>query len=471
MGSPAGCAHPGQPHPFAPGTKITAPPGVTLTSTSGTSATGYLTNASGAAFATGLRAIIGTNVAARRPAGSGALFGDLASMALASTATTSPGTIEPHYVMHTLQIDATDTTGAPAYVLAVLLNTDSANSENTLVPVDDGIGRVEVPAGDYALAAIDTTYDTLGNPTSTRIVIDNAFTVPDTAGATTTAQLDEETATSASLISGRTPRPSTPQYTLADWTRTDSTGAGTLVASWGSLPTYVNPQPGLRRRLRRTSWCKGLGQAGPATGPQYRYDAAFDGTSIPADQTYTVQPDQLAVVHQDFYTDPAAAPTTDTFQAAALDSNTAAFVVLPDITEYSGPVTDYVGTADGGTWVDGVQTPSQVSVVGDARTYAPGHAYADDWSRGPLAPNLGQYADPFRLQPVLLRLCAAGGDLDDRLQPARRQRAGPPSPPSPRGPRPTTRLCTREWHGRSSTRTALTGPRSRTSTGGRGHLA
>ena len=85
-------------------------------------------------------------------------------------------------------------------------------------------------------------------------------------------------------------------------------------------------------------------------------------------------------------------------------------MVLPDITEYSGPVTDYVGTADGGTWVDGVQTPSEVSVVGDARTYAPGHAYADDWSRGPLAPNLGQYADPSDFNQFCYG-CAAGSDL------------------------------------------------------------
>jgi hypothetical protein len=57
---------------FAAGATPAAPAGVTLTSTGGASATGYLTPASASAFAAALRAGIGADVAGGRPLGSAA---------------------------------------------------------------------------------------------------------------------------------------------------------------------------------------------------------------------------------------------------------------------------------------------------------------------------------------------------------------------------------------------------------------
>jgi hypothetical protein len=400
---------------FAAGATAAAPPGVTLTSTSttasGASATGYLTAASGAAFAAGLRAAIGADVAAGRPAGSTAPFGGLASMSLAgaSTAPTPASSIAPHYVLHTLQIDGTDPTGAPANLDVLLMNTDSYASENDFLPIVNGVARIEVPAGDYAIAATSYAYNAEGVTTAAFDVVDDAFTVPDTSGTTTTVQVDARTATTL-VSAGATPLPSTPQYTSTTWLRQDATGASEGLDNFasGGVPMYVDPQP--VPSIGSTRFVVQFGATGPSTGPQYRYDTAFDEDGIPADETYPILPSRLATVHQDFYTDPATAPAEQTFETIAMDRYTDEEGDLYAVAGVSGPVTDYTGTADGGTWLDGVFTSNYIIVVGDRHTYTAGRSYTDDWTRGPLAPNLGQYSDSSVFDDYC-HGCAAGSDL------------------------------------------------------------
>jgi hypothetical protein len=392
---------------FTAGSTPSAPPGVTLTSIAGSTATGYLTSFSGTAFAAGLRAAIGANVAVNRPADSGTLFGGLISMTSAASAVTPSATAKPQYVLHTLQIDGTDPTGAPWTTLALLENTDSFQSENTAVSLVDGIARIEVPAGHYALGITSYAYNVQGNAVVALLVLDNQFTVPDTPGTTTTVQFDARTATSP--ISANTPRPSTAQYMSAEWTRTDQTGAGTqILITLRDIPLYVDPQPA--STSGSTHFLVQFDNAGPTTGPQYRYDTAFDNADIPADETYRILADQLATVHQDFYTDPAAGTVQDGFATTALDSSDEGFFIISTQAGYAGPVTDYVGTADGGRWVSDATLPSLVTLVGDAHTYVAGRTYEDDWARGPLATNLGQYAASSGLDDACYA-CGSGGDL------------------------------------------------------------
>jgi hypothetical protein len=392
---------------FAAGEAPTAPPGVTLTSTAGSTAQGYLTASSGAAFAAGLRAAIGADVAAGRPAGTGALFGGLASMSLATSAVAPPGTVRPDYVLHTLQVDSTAIDGTPFNVFPLLLNDDSASTENADLPIQDGIGRIEVPAGDYSLGADVYDFDANGLPTAARTMVLNDFTVPDTSGVTTTVQFDEGTA--ISLISGTTPRPSTPQFTQTTWTRLDPTGLGDVVENLasGGVPMYVDPQPAATTAGSMHFQVQ-LYAAGPATGPQYRYDSAFDNDTIPADQAYQVRASQLATVRQDFYNDPAAGGAGDTLWASPLDSYNELFISLIPLANYSSSVTEYAGTADSGQWLQGAQSPSGNFVVGDTRTFDSGHSYRIDWLRGPLAPNLGQYSHASPFNDVCFA-CASGG--------------------------------------------------------------
>jgi hypothetical protein len=399
---------------FAAGATPAAPPGITLTSTSttvsGASATGYLTAASGAAFAAGLRAAIGADVAAGRPAGSTAPFGGLTSLSLASAGVAPGPAIAPHYVLHTLQIDGTDPTGAPANAEALLMNTDSYDSENAFLPIESGVARIEVPAGNYALATNFFAYNAQGLPTEAVDLIDNAFTVPDTAGATTTIQLDARTATTP-VASGATPLPSTPQYNSTTWLRKDAPGTGTDELSdfaSGDIPVYIDPQPASSSGTTR--FITQFGETGPTTGRQYRYDTAFDEDGIPADETYPVLPSQLATVQQDFYSDPAAAPLEDGYEKAALDQYTDNGISLNTVAGISGPVTDYTGTADGGEWLDGVLTPGYVDIVGDLHTYTAGRSYSDDWTRGPLSAGLGQYRDSSGFDDYC-HGCAAGSNL------------------------------------------------------------
>jgi hypothetical protein len=54
--------------------------------------------------------------------------------------------------------------------------------------------------------------------------------------------------------------------------------------------------------------------------------------------------------------------------------------------------------------------PSWITLVGDTHTYTAGHIYTDDWARGPLGTNLGQYRDSSPLDDSCYA-CASGNDL------------------------------------------------------------
>jgi hypothetical protein len=392
---------------FAAGVTPSAPPGVTLTSSAGSIAQGYLTASSGAAFAAGLRAAIGADVAAGRPAGSGPLFGGLASMSLAEAAVVAPpAAVGPHYVLHTLEVDSTDADGAPLSAVALLLNVGSHTSENAYLPIGDGIARIEVPAGDYSLGTDVYDYDSSGQPIDAREMVLDDITVPDAAGATTTVRFDESDATSP--ISAVTPKPTTPEFTTATWTRADPTGWTDVVENvvQGDVPMYVDPQPAATT-IGSTHFQVQLLDAGPTTGPQYRYDAAFEDTTVPADEAYRLVPSQLATVQQGFYDDPADDGTGDQFLVNAIDPYNASFQSYFPVQSYSGPVTEYVGTADAAEWEQGAGNDSDGVVVGDPHVFQAGHSYRVDWLRGPLAPNVGQYSNAPATNDVCFA-CASG---------------------------------------------------------------
>jgi hypothetical protein len=393
---------------FVAGVTPSAPPGVTLTSTSGSTAQGYLTASSGADLAAGLRAAIGADVAAGLPAGSGTLFGGLTSMGPAAALVTAPAAVHPNYVLHTLQIDGTDINGAPLNTLAVLMNADSATEERADVFLEDGIARIEVPAGDYGIMAESFDFTAQGVPTASRTIVIDDFTVPDTAGATTTIQLEESAATSS--ISATTPRPATMQSSTVTWDREDPTGDGEsfAVTSVGDVPTYVSPQPAAPL-VGSLHFQVQLGYAGPANGPQYRYDAFYDTPAIPADESHVLQPRQLATVQQDFYGDPAAGANGTYLMTDALDANSGGFVILFPTALYSGPFTEYVAAASGTQWEQGAESPSAV-LFGDVRTFDAGHSYRIDWLRGPLAANLGQYTGASPFNPSC-SACASDGAM------------------------------------------------------------
>jgi hypothetical protein len=390
---------------FPSGGAPSAPPGVTLTSGS----TGYLTATSGAAFAAGLRAAIGADVTAGRHPGTGALFGGLVSISLAvpGVGAAAHGSASPRFPLHILQINATDITGAPADALVFLLNVDSATRENGFAPIGGGIERVAVPAGNYSAEVLFDDFDSAGNLTALRTVFVNDFAVSAT-DPVTTIGVDERTATVPFTVT--TPRPATSDGMQITYARQDATGAtfsfGNVIFG-GGVTLYSNSQPA--PTVGKLHYVVQWDAAGPATGEQYRYDLAYGSSDIPANQSYTVDSGNVATVHHTFFTDPAS-PAGGSFLNGTYDGPNVGIGQLSGGESYAGPLTQYLGTGDGGQWVQTYfAPPSGAQYQSDVHTFQGGSDYEVEWAHGPLAPDFGKHTGPQLFLPCLA--CASGDVL------------------------------------------------------------
>jgi hypothetical protein len=389
---------------FAPGSKVSAPPGVTLTSVGGASASGYLTAGSASVFAAALRASIGADVAGGRPAGSGPLFGGLISMSLAVPGAgpgSGAGAVAPRYPLTVLQINAADLTGAPADNAEVfLVDTDSVARWHGIVPIAAGIGRVAVPAGHYSAAANFADFDTQGNLTAIRTVALNDFTVA--ASGTSTVGFDERAATVPFNVS--TPRQATQDSLVVGWFRTDATGAasGFEGAAEGLVRAYSNTEahPAIGSVQYVVQW----GGTGTAAGPAYRYDLAFTTEGIPANQNHRVSSGQLATVHQNLYTDPTATAPGQMYESVYEPS----FEILMPTPPVAGVVTDYMGVGTPDRWQQDYLSPTGFFLTSSMRQFTAGHAYNLEWAHGPLAPNDGTYGLGL---PNPCFACVSGSDM------------------------------------------------------------
>ena len=407
---------------YPAGTTPSAPPGVTLTSTgagspsgttaTSTTATGYLTAASGASFAAGLRAAIRADVTAGRHIGAGPLFGGLGSIGLAVPGA-APAAVQPRFPLHILQITATDITGAPAdNALVFLANADAADRGSGIVPVNEGLGRIAVPAGNYSLDAQFSDFDASGDFVATRTVALDDFTVSDTA-ATSSVAVDERTATDPFSVT--TPRPATTDALQIVWNRqaTDGSTASLGLGVFGGAPYFSNsqPVPAVGTLHNVVQW----GAAGPATGEQYRYDVAYGTDDIPANQAHVLRPRDIAAVHDVFYSDPAF-PGGSSLLSGTFDGPGLAINEISGSAAYSGPLTDYLGDGDGGRWVQSIFTANGTQFQADVHAYEGGHDYQVEWAHGPLGPHVGRHTGQMILLPCMG--CAAGGVLETLIDPA-----------------------------------------------------
>jgi hypothetical protein len=97
---------------YTAGSTPTAPDDITLTSTKGSTASGYLTPGSAGAFAAALRRAIASDIAAGRPAGTTAPRTGLTGISLAAAG--SAPVASPDYAPFGLHITETDHAGTPA---------------------------------------------------------------------------------------------------------------------------------------------------------------------------------------------------------------------------------------------------------------------------------------------------------------------------------------------------------------------
>jgi hypothetical protein len=356
---------------FTAGAKQVAPAGVTLTSSSGTTASGYLTP--GHAFTAALHARLAAAAKAGRHPRGEALFAGVSSMRLAGTAAKPASTVHPDFPLYQLQINVNDSTGAPADAVTTVMNTDAITNGNADVPVEDGIGRVELPAGDYAAYTTFFDVDDQGDVTAMRMVGLTDFTV---AASTTPTRITVDEADATSLITAATPRPATNDYDSVTWYRLDNSGDsyGVGIITAGAMPLYTNPQSAAK--VGSFHYLVQWGGAQPTSDPGYRYDVAFGADTVPADETWVVKPDQLATVTQHFYTDPASeAPgSQNAFMNGALDPVSSASGITFLVGGARGPatpgdLTQYLGTADSGEWAQAFLTQRDM-ISADNKTFA-----------------------------------------------------------------------------------------------------
>jgi hypothetical protein len=381
---------------FPAGAAPTALPGITLTSSAGSSATGYLESAS--AFGAELRRRIAADAAAGRPAGSSALP---AKIRVAGSAAAPPA--QPRYPMRPLELRMTDLNGQPVNGTVSLINTDSAAKLLRRVEID-GVARIMVPEGHYAASAVFSDRDSAGNLVASRTSGVDGFVV-DASPETKTLTVEEKYATAEVKVA---PPKSTVQDLLSTSVyREDPDGHGfadQLVSS--TTKQYVRPMPAPAQGLLHSvvQW----GGKAPNPADRYRADLSFSSEGISANQSFSTPDSALATVRDRRHADPA-----DTVPVA-IDSGPVDPVIERHGLGASGfylpapsVVTDYLGTSHTTNWVRyEMKGSTRTLMTADPHTYLPGSATTVDWSRGPLTAGLGQWN-----RGRLCEVCHAGSTV------------------------------------------------------------
>ncbi|MFC3514692.1 hypothetical protein ACFORO_31285 [Amycolatopsis halotolerans] len=377
---------------FPAGSAPTALPGITLASSAGNTATGYL--ASATEFAADLHRRLAEDAAAGRPAGSSALP---ATIRLAG----APREQQPRYPMKILELRLLDLQGRSVNGIVSLINTDSAAKLLRHVDVD-GVTRIAVPEGHYTASSTFSDFDSTGSVIATRTSWVEGFTVGDSPDAQTLT-VEEKYATAEVKVA---PSKSTTQASLTtNFFREDATGRGFAVGISGSTTKqYVRPVPKPAQGLLHyvVQW------AGKPPKPEdrYRVDLSFASDGIAENQSFSTKDSELATVEDRMYADPA-----DTMPVA-IDSGPVDPVILRHGLGASGffipapgVLTDYLGTTHTTEWVQYEQKGSSYTLMtADPRTYRPGSTTTVDWSRGPLTAGLGQWK-----RDRLCEACYSGG--------------------------------------------------------------
>ena len=375
---------------FAAGVTPTAPAGVTFTSVSGQSATGYLTPDSGRTFAQALRDSIKADLAAGHSAGTGALFGGLTSMA--ALGATTP--VQPFYPLHILQVNTLDSTGAANSMPVILVNTDNARAFAAQVFSYQGIAKVAVPAGNYAAISLDFVFNQQAGTSRTNIVSQDGITVPAT-GTVPVATVDERTATSK--VTFTTQKPATQVGGYVQIVRLDPNGNGSgLTLFGGGGDTYVSPEakPATGSLSYTVNW---VGASPTTAASPYRYNLAEFSDQIAADQTYTPTDSSLAALHHTFNLDPAYGTNEPGIGSAFI---TPSGWALSGIPVPANSITEYV--TGGLQWfsemslpmVDNPTNPNFSFAVldDDPKLYSAGQSTSRTWAYAPETPNFGRHA-------------------------------------------------------------------------------
>lgn len=379
---------------YTHGTMPTAPDGVTLTSVRGSSARGYVTAASGAKLTAALQSPRNGTTGAAPLAGLTAMSLDLpttpatATTPTSATTTTTTATSSSAGPLQILQLNVLDGTGSPAASASVFLaDSDQSNLETIEVPIVSGVARVAVPAGHYSAFAGFTGQNTDGTPVYR--VAGTDLTVP-TGTAVTSATIDARTATSK--VSATTPKAAVRDSLGVTYFRADPNGLIVQEYHWQLATTgdiFVSPQaaPAVGALHFLVTW----GGTSPTDTDAYRYDLAFAADHVPADEAYTVTPEQVATVQENISTDPLGTGTARLATVPVLPFTSIGWIQRTAAISVPTQYTDYLTTTGGGMWQQSYVSQQGVQIKGDPITVKAGNQYSIDWAHGPQSVGFGQH--------------------------------------------------------------------------------
>lgn len=401
----------------------TTVPGVTITATSGSHATGYLTADSAVKFGQALfRQWVSDQSTARSPS---TLFG----LSRMSTATTPVSGVHPNFPQETEIVRLVGPNGKPLVGDVSVVNVDDARKYAGFTTTFGGESRISVPKGHYAALGADFTFDKKTGHI-TVLLAASEFTVSQNLQ---TATVDLRTATASPSV--RTPKPASVDSESFDIIRADRRGStfdvGFGVNGGDTLKVSPIPRVTVGRLYAITSWSE---SAAPAGKQAYTYDLSFPYLgSIPAHLGETVTSRQLATVHSAFYSDGTTRQSAYG-RGAIYPFQFGGFASLAPLSTPQS-LTGYVYGGRGAVWFAGlIDNADQFSgfVSDDLRVYKPGLTYGEDWLRGPLGPGVpeqvgsGAFVCPacrtstelaFLLAPVTDTTPGHFGDLDPPLDP------------------------------------------------------
>jgi hypothetical protein len=368
-------------------------PGVTITSTNGSTADGYIDQRSAPLFGQALVAQVKADAAAGWPANAG-IFAGLTGFRYAGPGAARP--VTPNFPMFTLRILATGTDGQPAaFAFVTPVNVDDVRKYQSFFapPIVDGEARISLPAGNYGFNV--ETFDF-----STDQFVDLFVNISDyKLTKAQTLNVDFRTATKDVTVA--TPRPAVTTAFDLTWLRGDSLESSFTLSLGEGSDTTALVDPGLPAKVGVLDWSNGFHR--DSADGSYTYDVRFGSEgSIPSNLHYSVDAAELAAVDARYYVDPGITPPQQSVKAqfTSLPWFQFGFASLLPVrpgsarTEYVQARPDILHGGDYIGWIGFLVDGDDFFVAfaneffDPARNYQPGTTPTEEWAKAPVAPGL-----------------------------------------------------------------------------------
>ena len=356
-------------------------PGITVTSRTGQTATGYLSASSARTFGAALFRQFRIDHATAGYATSPLFAGVRIALAGAPTAAVE----RPQFPMHTLTVTGTNKSGKrDTGDVVLVINADNPNTFGDPVETGNfffrGAAKYSVPAGHYWAITDFVTFLKHGL-VAQRVVVLPQFTVRNT----TKIHLSARSASSE--ISVKTPLASTD---LTDtWTvvRTSPHNITATVGTSSFGPVFISPTTAKPSVGTIQSFTSGqLISPRKAKGVPYAYNVDFAGPvgTIPT-QNFVVAPGSLATVHERYFVNSKGLGEWFTAGGYLPQLNSIGISFFPPL-RMPGLQTQYMTGGRSIVWASSFFASSGASQADGIRQLLPGQQLTENWNQYPLHP-------------------------------------------------------------------------------------